>query len=73
VNEPDKDIAGKAMFPKLVKVMWKKYENHVPHVADVGFILRPQTVTQEHLRKEYDLLRARLQGYLTAGNDFRKA
>jgi hypothetical protein len=69
VNEPDKDVAGKAMFPKLMKVMWKKYEKHLPYVHDLGYILRPQAVTQEHLRKEYDALRARLQGYLNAGND----
>ena len=49
VNEPDNDVAGKAMSPTLVKLMWKKYENHVPYVRDLGFILRPQTVTQEHL------------------------
>ena len=67
VNEPDKDIAGKAMFPKLVKAMWKKYKDHVPYVRDIGFILRPQTVTQENLRKEYKSLCVRLQSYLDEG------
>jgi hypothetical protein len=68
VNEPDKDVAAKAMFPKLVKVMWKKYEKHVPYVTDLGFILRPQTVNEQHLRKEYDALVVRLRGYLNAGS-----
>jgi hypothetical protein len=64
VNEPDRDIAGRAMFPNLAKLMWKKFVNHVPSVRDLGFNLRPIEVAEERLRKEYDALRTRLQGYL---------
>jgi hypothetical protein len=66
VNEPDRDIAGSAMFPKLTnnKLMWKQYVNHVPNARDLGLNLRPIEVKEERLRKQYDELRTRLQGYL---------
>jgi hypothetical protein len=66
VNEPEMDIAGKAMFPKLMDVMWKRKVGGKLCVKDFGLILRPQDVQKEEYKKEYEALRKRLQGFLDA-------
>jgi hypothetical protein len=66
VNEEQMDIAGKAMFPKLMDVMWKRKVGGKLSVRDLGFVLRPQEVQVAKYKKEYDDLRSRLQGYLDA-------
>jgi hypothetical protein len=66
VNEPEMDIAGKAMFPKIMDVMWKRKVGGELIVRDYGVILRPQEVQKEEYKKEYEALRNRLQGYLDA-------
>lgn len=66
VNEPEMDVAGKAMFPKLMDLMWKRTRNGELYVRDFGFVLRPQEVQVEKYKKDYNDLRARLQGYLDA-------
>jgi hypothetical protein len=66
VNEPEMDVAGKAMFPKLMDLMWKRRRDGKLYVRDFGFVLRPQEVQVEKYKKEYNDLRARLQGYLDA-------
>jgi len=58
VNEPEMDIAGKAMFPKLMDLMWKRTFNGKLYVRDFGIVLRPQEVQVEKYKKEYDSLRA---------------
>lgn len=66
VNEPQMDAAGGAMFPKLMDLMWKRTSNGKLYVHDFGFVLRPQEVQVEKYKKDYNDLRARLQGYLDA-------
>jgi hypothetical protein len=66
VNEPEMDLAGKAMFPKLMDVMWKRKIGGKLYVKDFGLILRPLDVQKEEYKKEYEALRKRLQGYLDA-------
>jgi hypothetical protein len=66
VNEPEMDVAGKAMFPKIMDVMWKRKVGGKLYVKDFGLMLRPQDVQKEEYKKEYEALRKRLQGYLDA-------
>ena len=66
VNEPAQDIAGKAMFPKLMDLMWKRKLGGKLYVRDYGIVLRPMEVLKPKYKQEYDDLRARLQGYLDA-------
>jgi hypothetical protein len=66
VNEPAADVAGKAMFPKLMDVMWKRKRDGKLYVKDFGFVMRPLEVKSEKYKKEYEDLRTRLQGYLDA-------
>jgi hypothetical protein len=72
-NEEEMDIAGKAMFPKLMGRMWKRYFNDKPVVRDYGFVLRPQEVQKATYKKEYDALRApaKLFGCETIGRMLR--
>jgi hypothetical protein len=64
VNEPEMDVACKAMFPKLMDLMWKRKLNGKLYVRDYGFVLRPMEVHKPAYKKEYEDLRGRLQGYL---------
>ena len=64
VNEPAMDVTGKAIFPKLMDLMWKRARDGKLYVQDFGFVLRPQEVQAENYKKDYNDLRARLQGYL---------
>jgi hypothetical protein len=66
VNEPEMDVAGKAIFPKLMDLMWKRTRDGQLYVLDFGFVLRPQEVQVEKYKKDYNDLRARLQSYLDA-------
>jgi hypothetical protein len=66
VNESEMDVAGKAMFPKLMDLMWKRTSDGKLYVNDFGFVLRPQEVQVDKYKKEYKDLRARLQVYLDA-------
>ena len=68
VNEPEMDVAGKAIFPKLMDLMWKRTRDGQLYVLDFGFVLRPQDVQVEKYKKDYNDLRARLQGYLDAAS-----
>ena len=58
------DVTGKAIFPKLMDLMWKRARDGKLYVQDFGFVLRPQEVQAENYKKDYNDLRARLQGYL---------
>ena len=64
VNEPEMDVTGKAIFPKLMDLMWKRARDGKLYVQDFGFVLRPQEVQAEKYKKDYNDLCARLQGYL---------
>lgn len=60
VNEPDRKLAGAAMFPDLVNLMWKGKDG----LMDKGLVLRPKKVEAEPHKKEYDELLSRLREYL---------
>jgi hypothetical protein len=64
VNEEERDIAGRAMFPDLVRLMWKRRLNGRNIVQDYGLVIRPQEVRFEPHKTEYQALIDRLQGYL---------
>lgn len=64
VNEPENEEAGKAMFPTLMKMMWKREQGGKSYVNDCGLVFRPATIKEEKHRAEYEGLQARLQGYL---------
>jgi len=68
VNEPERDVVGKAIFPKLMNRMWKRAKGGQLYVLDFGFVLRPQNVQVEKYKKDYDDLCARLQDYLDAAS-----
>jgi hypothetical protein len=46
VNEPEMDVAGKAMFPKLMDLMWKRKLGGKLYVRDYGFGLHPVWMTR---------------------------
>ncbi|MGX0966763.1 hypothetical protein AB7M63_007212 [Bradyrhizobium japonicum] len=64
VNEPDNEDAGKAMFPTLMEMMWKRTHAGQTYVNECGLVLRPQEVQVAKYKAEYDGLVTRLQGYL---------
>ena len=64
VNEEDREIAGRAMFPDLVRLMWKRRLNGRNIVRDYGLVIRPLNVRHEPHKTEYQALINRLQGYL---------
>jgi hypothetical protein len=64
VNETDKDIAGKAMLPKLVPLMWTGTKRGKQYVRERGLILRPKDVKFAGHQEEFDKLLDRLQRYL---------
>lgn len=64
VNEPERDIAGRAMFPGVARLMWRIVVNGGVNVRERGLVTRPQVVREQRHRDEYDALRARLVGYL---------
>jgi hypothetical protein len=64
VNEPDNEEAGKAMFPMLMEMMWKRTQRGQTYVNECGLVFRPQEVQVAKYKAEYDGLTTRLQGYL---------
>lgn len=64
VNEPERDIAGRAMFPSLVELMWKRRRRESYIVLDYGLVLRPTEVQAVVHQEQYTQLIDRLQGYL---------
>jgi hypothetical protein len=64
VNEPDNKEAGKAMFPVLMSMMWKRERNGKIYVNNCGLVFRPANVLETKHQTEYDALVQRLQGYL---------
>jgi hypothetical protein len=64
VNEPDKEEAGKAMFPTLMSMMWKRERGGKVYVNDCGLVFRPNKIKEAKHQAEYDALIQRLQGYL---------
>jgi hypothetical protein len=64
VNEPERDIAGKAMLPALVPLMWTGTSEGKQYVRERGLNLRPKKVNTPAHQEEYDKLMDRLQGYL---------
>lgn len=64
VNEPENEEAGKAMFPTLMRMMWKREQGGRAYVNDCGLVFRPANIREEKHRAEYEGLQARLQNYL---------
>jgi hypothetical protein len=64
VNEPENKEAGKAMFPTLMGMMWKRKRNGKTYVNDYGLAFRPAKITYRKHQDEYDVLVERLQSYL---------
>jgi hypothetical protein len=64
VNEPENEEAGKAMFPTLMEMMWKRTHAGQTYVNEGGLVFRPQEVQVAKYKAEYDGLATRLQGYL---------
>jgi hypothetical protein len=64
VNEPDNEEAGRAMFPTLMSMMWKKERDGKAVVDECGLVFRPARIDEAKYQTEYDALAHRLQGYL---------
>lgn len=64
VNEPDNEEVGKAMFPTLMEMMWKRDQGGKRYVNECGLVFRPQEIQVAKYKAEYDALAERLQGYL---------
>jgi hypothetical protein len=64
VNEPENPEAGKAMFPTLMSMMWKREQGGKTYVNECGLVFRPKELKVEKHRAEYEALIERLQGYL---------
>jgi len=65
VNEPENEEAGKAMFPILMRMMWKRERQGKVYVRECGLVFRPKSVNQAKHQTEYNALVERLEGYLT--------
>jgi hypothetical protein len=64
VNEPENEEVGKAMFPTLMNMMWKRERGGKIYVNDCGLVFRPVSIKEKKYRAEYGSLQERLQGYL---------
>jgi hypothetical protein len=64
VNEPNNPEAGKALFPTLMGMMWKRQRSGKTYVNDCGLVFRPANVKAARHQAEYAALVERLQSYL---------
>ena len=64
VNEPNNREAGKAMFPVLMSMMWKREHKGKIYVNDCGLVFRPANVKAEMHQAENGALLERLQNCL---------
>lgn len=64
VNQPENEDAGKAMFPVLMSMMWKRERSGKTYVNNCGLVFRPAEVKEAKHKAEYDALIERLQAYL---------
>jgi hypothetical protein len=64
VNEPDNEEAGKAMFPTLMNMMWKRTISGKTEVSECGLVFRPKDVKEAKHQAEYEALAKRLGDYL---------
>jgi hypothetical protein len=64
VNQPENEEAGKAMFPVLMSMMWKRERGGKVYVNDCGLVFRPAKVKEANHKAECDALITRLQSYL---------
>jgi len=64
VNQPENPEAGKAMFPTLMSMMWKRQHRGKFYVGNCGLVLRPVKVDEPRHQAEYDRLIERLESYL---------
>jgi hypothetical protein len=64
VNQPENEEAGKAMFPTLMSMMWKRERNGKTYVNNCGLVFRPASIEEPMHQAEYAALVERLQSYL---------
>jgi hypothetical protein len=64
VNQPENEEAGKAMFPTLMSMMWKRERGGKIYVNNCGLVFRPAKVIETKHQTEYEALVQRLQSYL---------
>lgn len=64
VNEPERDIAGRAMLPGVARLMWHREQNGRKMVSERGLVIRPRRITEQRYKDEYNALKARLNDYL---------
>jgi hypothetical protein len=60
VNEPGNPDAGKAMFPILMEMMWKRDQGVSTVVNDYGLVFRPATIDETKYQTDCDALASRL-------------
>lgn len=70
VNEPERDIAGRALLPQVARLMWHVEHRSMIYVKERGLTLRPKEVRAPEHQAEYEGLTRRLQEYL-AGDEHR--
>ncbi|OIQ50988.1 hypothetical protein BerOc1_02933 [Pseudodesulfovibrio hydrargyri] len=68
VNEEQRDIVGKKLLPKVVKLMWTNTQNNKLLIREFGLLLRPKAaVTNPKYEAQYAELIARLNEWLQEG------
>jgi hypothetical protein len=53
VNERDRNIAPRDMFPKIVRMMWHRRERNRIYLREYGLLFRPRRVRVEAHQREY--------------------
>jgi hypothetical protein len=54
VNQPENKEAGKAMFPTLMSMMWKRERGGKIYVNNCGLVFRPANVIETKHQTEYE-------------------
>lgn len=69
VNERDRDIAPRKIFPLVASMMWHRRVGDEVYVRDYGLLLRPRKVEAPDYMFEYDQLTTHLESLLTERPD----
>lgn len=64
VNERERDIAPRNIFPLVAKMMWHRRIGHTVYIEDYGLQLRPQRIKTPEYRREYAELTRHLRDLL---------
>jgi hypothetical protein len=65
VNERERDIAPRSIFPLVANMMWHRRVGGTTYVRDYGLLLRPRHVVVPHYQREYDELTEHLETLLS--------